>query len=448
MKTSAKVLWGEGLFLRPQHFQLLDRYHESRSADLARAIHPYAWGLRTLKIDLHSLKDGILRIEALSVIFPDGELYDAPCTDDLPRPVQLNRLPFDGGEMVFHLALPHVRPEGGNLSGPTDDGPAIRFRPHNEPVSDLFTRAADADIVLLRRQARMMAEGEPTEHYMSMSLLRIRRTSTGGFELDSAYMPPSIHMDATPFLHVMLRRMLDMLQAKCSALYGFHREPSRNIVEVRSGDIASFWLLHTTSSAFAKLTHLFRNPRLHPERLFEAWLEIAGALMTFAKSYTLDDLPSYTHQQPTTGFLKLERIIRELLETVISTRCVTVPLEETKPSFHLGRLESDKFDRDTAFFLSVSADLPPLELVESVPLRFKLGAADDVEKLVLSAMPGVKLNAAPQVPAAIPVRPGHYYFQLDPYGPLFERMLQSQGLALYVPQGFPELELALYALVS
>jgi len=46
VKTSAKVLWGEGLFLRPQHFQLLDRYHESRSADLARAIHPYAWGLR------------------------------------------------------------------------------------------------------------------------------------------------------------------------------------------------------------------------------------------------------------------------------------------------------------------------------------------------------------------------------------------------------------------
>ena len=45
------------------------------------------------------------------------------------------------------------------------------------------------------------------------------------------------------------------------------------------------------------------------------------------------------------------------------------------------------------------------ELVEVVPLRFKVGAPDDVEKLVLSAMPGVRLAHAPQVPAAVPVRP-------------------------------------------
>ena len=25
---SSKILWGEGLFLRPQHFQQQDRYHE------------------------------------------------------------------------------------------------------------------------------------------------------------------------------------------------------------------------------------------------------------------------------------------------------------------------------------------------------------------------------------------------------------------------------------
>ncbi len=40
----SKVLWGEGLFLRPQHFQQQDRYHEARLNQTACALHPYRLG--------------------------------------------------------------------------------------------------------------------------------------------------------------------------------------------------------------------------------------------------------------------------------------------------------------------------------------------------------------------------------------------------------------------
>ena len=46
MNNPSKVLWGEGLFLRPQHFQQQDRYHEGRLNQTARALHPYGWGVR------------------------------------------------------------------------------------------------------------------------------------------------------------------------------------------------------------------------------------------------------------------------------------------------------------------------------------------------------------------------------------------------------------------
>ena len=45
MSYSAKVLWGEGLFLRPQHFQRQDAYHEARLFESVRAIQPYNWGV-------------------------------------------------------------------------------------------------------------------------------------------------------------------------------------------------------------------------------------------------------------------------------------------------------------------------------------------------------------------------------------------------------------------
>ena len=118
------------------------------------------------------------------------------------------------------------------------------------------------------------------------------------------------------------------------------------------------------------------------------------------------------------------------------------------PSFWNGRLESDKINDATIFYLAVSSTLPAAELVDAIPLRIKVGAPDDVEKFVLSAMPGVRLTYAPQVPAAVPVRPGHYYFALENKGALYERMLKSQALGIYAPSSFPDLKLELIAVAS
>ncbi len=38
MFKAEKILWGEGLFLRPQHFQVQDRYHEQRLNHTIRAM--------------------------------------------------------------------------------------------------------------------------------------------------------------------------------------------------------------------------------------------------------------------------------------------------------------------------------------------------------------------------------------------------------------------------
>jgi type VI secretion system protein ImpJ len=279
-------------------------------------------------------------------------------------------------------------------------------------------------------------------------VVRIRRTSTGGYEADANFLAPALSIDTQPALYALLRQILDILQAKCAALYGHHREPSKNVIEFRSGDIASFWLLHTASAAFAELSHLFHHPRLHPERLFHALLRLAGALLTFSRTYSLEDLPVYDHLQPGPAFFRLDSIVRDLIDTVISARYVSITLSETKPSYHLGRIDSDKLAQNTSFYLGVGADMPPAELVEAIPLRLKIGAPDDVEKLVLSAMPGVRLQSAPQVPAAVPVRPGTYYFSVEPHGPLYERMLQAQSIMIYAPSGFADLKLELFGVIQ
>lgn len=445
---TSKVLWGEGLLLRPQHFQRQDHYHEQCLHKSIKAVHPYAWGVENLQVDKEALGSGVLRLLGLSVRFQDGELVDAPDVDALPETVDLSLLPPTQQAATYYIALPGLKPFSGNFTPPGQASNTARFVQANQDTPDLYTQAAQVELAYLKKSLRLVSEAEPRDSYIHFPLLRVRRASTGGFELDDAFVPPTLSVGAAPALFQQLRRLLDALQAKVAALYGHQREPSRNVVEFRSGDMASFWLLHTASSACATLTHNFQHPALHPERLFQQLLDVAGGLMTFSKSWQLSDLPAYQHGDPGPCFTKLHAIIRELLDTVISSKYFAIALSEVRPSYHIGALDSGKIDEKTTFYIAVSAAIPAVELVDVVPLRFKVGAPDDVEKFVLSALPGVRLQYAPQLPAAVPVRPETCYFVLEAKGPMYERMLKAQSISIYVPAGMKELRLELLAVAA
>ncbi|MFZ6648927.1 type VI secretion system baseplate subunit TssK [Undibacterium sp. TJN25] len=448
MNINAKVLWGEGLFLRPQHFQQQDHYHERRLHDIAQALQPYSWGILNLQCDKEALANNTLRLLDLALIFQDGEIVRAPSVDDLPEAVDLSELPLSQQSVTYYVALPALKSFGGNFSPAANTSNSTRYTQSNLDTPDLFTQAVNAELSYLKKTVRLVSEMEPRDSFVNFPVIRLRRASTGGFELDPSFVAPSLSIRSAPMLFLQLRRLMDALQAKVNALYGHHREPSKNVIEFRSGDISSFWLLHTASAAFASLSHYLHHPNLHPERLYEQLLGLAGSLLTYSKTNSLTDLPPYQHQDPGPCFAKLHSIIRELLDTVISSKYFSIALSENKPSYHHGLLDSGKINGETSLYIAVAADMPAVELVDIVPLRFKTGAPDDVEKFVLSAMPGIKLVHSPQVPSAVPVRPDTFYFLIENKGPLYERMMQAQSISIYVPSGIRDLKLELMAVSS
>jgi type VI secretion system protein ImpJ len=434
MTLPAKILWSEGLFLRPQHFQQQDRYHEARVHATALAAQPMLWGVQAFELDTAALANGKLRVLALRAIFREGELFDAPASDPLPPVIDLGSLPAEVQEVCYVAALP------------SQD--ADRFEHAERETADLFSDALPAGLTFLRKQVRLQSDLEPRGGNDCLPLLRLRRAVSGSFELDPTFMPPSLSIGATPRLKLLLDQLMDALQAKVNALQGHMREPSRNVIEFRGGDVSSFWLLHTVSSSAATLLHLLRHPALHPERLYQEMLGLAGGLMTYSRLVHLGNLPAYEHAAPGPSFLQLDAIIRDLLDTVISARYFAVALHEEKAGYHCGKLDSGKIGAGATLYLAIAAAIPLLELVDAVPLRVKAGAPDDVEQCVLSAMPGVKLIHAPQVPSAIPVRPDTCYFALENRGVLYEQMLKAQSISIYVPAGIKELRLELLVVTA
>ncbi|WP_198116687.1 type VI secretion system baseplate subunit TssK [Massilia rhizosphaerae] len=441
MSLGAKILWSEGLTLGPQHFQRQDLYHETRLLRMASALNPHFWGVRQLQWNMDALGHDLLEAQAMSLIFQDGEVYEAPATDLLPVPVDLTRLPQDINTFTIHAALPTIRPHGANA----EEGG--RYALAESETADLFSDAVPIDVPFLKKRVRLLTQAEPRDGHVGFPVLRIHRDPRGGFDVDPAFVPPCVAIGAARPLQQLLDGLMSALTAKIVSLHNAHRKTNASTFEVHAGDITSWWMLNIISTANASLQHYARSRVQHPEDLYEKLLALAGGLMTFSDRYATVDLPAYVHADPGVTFAQLDAVIRELVDTVISARYFTIPLvaEDNRRTHYRGVLDPSKLTQETQLCLAVSAAMPALELVAAVPVRFKIGSPDDIERIVASALPGIALTHMPQVPAAVPVRPDTYYFLLSTRNGLYENALKAQAIAIYAPAGMLELKIELIA---
>ena len=442
MRVASKIMWSEGLTLGPQHFQCQDLYHETRLQRMTSALNPYCWGVRLVQWDLDGLEHGRLGADAMSVIFPDGDIYDAPTVDLLPEPIDLSGLPANLDTFTFCIALAAVKPHGGNAD---ENG---RYVCSDIETADLYSEALAIEVPFLKKQARLIAHAEANGQHISVPVVQIRRAPQGGFELDPSFVPPSITIGAAPPLERMLDGIVSIMTAKIESLQRTHRKANNEVYEVGAGDMASWWMLNILTTASAQLMHCARSPALHPEAMYRQMLAAVGGLMTFSDRYNTADLPAYRHEMLGDVFAELDTLLRDLIDTVIRTKYFIIPLiaDRGRRAYSQAVLDPAKVTSQTQLCLAVAADMPGLELVATVPIRLKVAATNDIESIVGSALPGVPLAHMPQVPPAIPVRPNTYYFSLSTKSTLYEKLLAAGSLAIYAPDGIPGLKMELIAI--
>ena len=89
MSLHSRVVWTEGLFLRPQHFQQQDRYHEAYVEARCRALRASAWGFEALEVDAQLLKLGKIAVSRCLALMPDGTPVTVPDVDEQPPILEL-----------------------------------------------------------------------------------------------------------------------------------------------------------------------------------------------------------------------------------------------------------------------------------------------------------------------------------------------------------------------
>jgi type VI secretion system protein ImpJ len=447
MTRYQKVLWSEGLFLTPHHLQQWDRYHEELVGARMRGLSAFGWGAEELEFNVEALQNGVFELQRCRAVFPDGLTVAIPETDPPPPSRSFAAVfPPSGERLQVYLAVPILRASEPNLALNGEEADSMmRFRASAATVPDQNTGDNPQSVSLAQKNLRILFGEDSLQNHIAIEIASLRRTGDGKVVFDDAFIPPSLSLAASKPLSEIVRRLYEILAAKSATLSDSRRQRTQGLADFTTSDVANFWLLHTVNAYVPIMMHFHHVQRIHPEQLYLAMARMAAELTTFVTEGSPMDLPKYIHTDLTRTFTELDRKLRVLLETVIPTRCVAIPLERNKESLYIGRITDERLLK-AEFFLGVSAHMPEAQLVERVPRKSKIASIDTITFLLGQALPGVPLRPVPVPPGAIPARMGFKYFRLEKLGSYWETIVGSRSICLYFPAEFPDLKLELFAI--
>jgi type VI secretion system protein ImpJ len=443
MTWTNKVIWTEGMFLQPQHFQQHDRHLEQQLRDRLQSLVAYGWGFSSLTLDEAALNLGKLAMTSAQGMLPDGTAFSLPGNDAAPAAFDV---PSDVRNELVVLALTLQRP-GVIESNAEETGGSLGTRYHVSEVNVGDNNASSgrgATVQVGRLHLRLMLARDAVEGYATLGVARVvERRADNKVVLDPHYVPPLLHARGHVILDGYVRELFGLLHQRGEALASRLAQPGRS----GTGEIADFLLLETVNRNEPLFAHLQNVSVLHPERLYSACLTLAGDLSTFRERRRPTLYPEYNHDDLARTFRPLIDDLRQSLSMVMEQTAIPIELQDRKYGIRVALIPDVELQRNAQFVLAVAAQMPGEALRGRFPTQVKIGPVERIRDLVNLQLPGVTLRPLPVAPRQIPYHAGFNYFELETRNnELWKQLESSGGLAMHIAGEFPGLELEFWAI--
>ncbi|MCI0681406.1 MAG: type VI secretion system baseplate subunit TssK [Gemmataceae bacterium] len=420
--TAHAVHWGEGVFLKPHHFQMGLRFQDDQMRRQHMWDSPYGWGLQSIDLDREALGDHRVIVHRLSARFPDGTALEVGPDEPLPER-NLYEIFRTRRQVDLFVGVPELvlGASWANLANEADS--SARFRAREMRCLDENTGLNPQTILVRRLNARLLFGDEDRAGYQVLPIARV--VKSGGPdatpELDREFIPPLLRCDIWPplqsdILYAVVERILrkidDLAQRVKKEGIAFDR------VQRDGGRILhQLAKLNEAASVMRVLLHV---QGLHPVWAFMELSRLVGQLAIFsAERRTPHGLPRYNHDNLYDCFSGLKACLDLFLNIVED------PKYQSRVFRGKGRrmqvaLESTWLEPGWRLFLGVYSALDEKACTEILTrpgqLNMKIGSSDRVDELFSEGHSGLRFSRIPRAPQALPVDASMIYFQIQHEG--------------------------------
>ncbi|UGA37713.1 type VI secretion system baseplate subunit TssK [Chromobacterium haemolyticum] len=441
------VAWSDGMLIETQHFQQQERYLAHQFGLRLRQTSNHGWGFSLLDVDSDGLGLGRLGLRAAEGILPDGTPFALPAHDPLPAPLDTSdaqagdiaclALPAagcGGPEMAFGDASAAARyraaatdrgarsqrgPGRAGLAAPPDAG----NRPHDD--------AAVLAIAIARRGNRLAL-----------------RPGGGAQQRADAVAGPAFHPAAAGQPRPPDAASADRGVAKHAASAAGRQRAGLRVLSAGGGlaDLVELMLRQGIAEYRMRLAHLDAFNPLPPALLFQELIGLLGRLSVLpgVDEALAERQFAYRHDELQASFEPLAATLRYALARVIETPVLPLKFEDRGDQVHVCVVDRQWKLQKMVF--AFSAAMPADKLRQLLPQQAKLGAVEQIQKLVDLQLPGARLIPTPNPPRQVPYYAQSVYFEVESSDPFWAQAFAGSALALRIVGDFQDMRFEAWGL--
>lgn len=442
MSLDSKVIWSEGMFLNPQHFQQQERYLERYIQEKCSVLGAYAWGLNKIEFDPELLKLGKISVSNASGIFPDGTPFSFPDHNDRPDVLEV---PENTNNQVVYLAIPVKRAGALEILANAETQGLTRYYSSKQKIRDVSFEGGDwLDISVAKPCLRLLLESDDLSGYATIGLFKIVEIREDkNVILDDSYIPTCANCMLAPKLSGFLTELVGLLHHRGQAIAGRLADTQRG----GTAEIADYMMLQMINRLEPLAAHLSQLQSLHPLDLYTEIVQMVGEFSTFVTDTKRPPaFSAYLHGNLQQTFTPVISSLRKCLSMVYEQTSVSLPLIDKGYGIRVAQITDRTLLSSGIFVLAVRAQIPESTLRHQFPSTVKVGPVERIRQLVNAAMPGIPLKTLPVAPRQIPYHAGYCYFELERNNEFWKELNNSGGFAFHIGADFPELELEFWSI--
>ena len=448
MEPRKAILWHQGLFLQPQHFQQFDLYCQSLLSPLMNYLQPYFWGVCNIEIPYNSLKNMIFDIIKGEIVFQDGTWVDIPGNSTIQARSFVNEK-FDAGKPYkVYVGLRKWNTNKENVTiiktNDANDNVRTRFISYSDPaeIKDIHQGGQSAQLNLMEYSLKIFLENE-IENLTDYCVVPVVELEYDGNELKivRGFIPPVIALSGSEALRQNVQNIFEQLTSQCHKLEEYKISREIQDLDLNSQYLTSILALRTLSKYIPVLYHFNQTENIHPWNIYAILRQIVGELSTFTDRINslgkLTDgtllLPDYNHEKLNLCFSEVQTLIGELLSSIIIGPESIIQLIR-KEGYFTASIPPEVFEERNSFFLVLKTAESQDKLLNAIQRIAKFSSIENISTLVGRALPGISLEYCLIPPPGLPSRSNSFYFKINKDHPQWIDVQKNQNICLYWEQ--------------
>ncbi|MDE0765908.1 MAG: type VI secretion system baseplate subunit TssK [Amylibacter sp.] len=435
---TSRIVWSEGMFIAPQHFQYADEMGQTYADQLIQLnlVHG-AVGFSQLEINLKVTALGDFSLINSAGILTDRTYFNADTE------VQLS-VPDGVVDQIIYLALPIVQ-RGVEQFGDIDDG--RRFVISERQLQDQHNCNNDRVATNIGRlNVRLMLQQDDATGYCQIAVARIlEKSSDGRLILDQNYIPQVLRIGASTLIMQRLEEIIALTRLRAN------NASTRIMADVDTLSETSLWTerleLQTLNKALLVLQNAYNSEHTAPRDLF---ISLASLLVDLEAigAQTTDHQLLFHLSDLTACFNPLFAALRQRLTL------------EKSPNVLALEWNAELFEKRRLMRLVVTPTLlaqnrrPVLALrqingtdnLQKIgPLACKLASLSSMPELISRGLEGIPIQSLSYAPPELRHRSDATFFSIDTQCSAWLKYVNSrEALALHIDDRISEVEVTLY----